>query len=102
MEAQTVGSPAPPESPPETKTGTADSERHWIKAYARVALDDLKLTDAEGEVDDASWWDETMPPILLYYQQITVDGYWQLTVKEHRLMFEWLVKSGVVANGDKP
>lgn len=71
-----------------------------MEGYAKIPLDEITLAEAATQVDDASWWDDTMPPILLYYKQITVDGYWLLSVKEHRLLYEWLEKSGVVKNAD--
>jgi hypothetical protein len=72
--------------------------------FAKVPLDEVSLAEAMGVVDDGSWWVDTMPPILLNFpvQVPSLDAYWSLTVRDHRSMFEWLLKSGVVKNGDQP
>lgn len=100
-DTQTVGPPAPPAAPPKTKTGAPEPERR-MTGYAKVPLEELTLAEAADKVDDASWWDRTMPPVLLHYSQITPESYWELSVKEHRLLFEWLEKMGVVKDGDQP
>jgi len=73
-----------------------------MEGYAKVPLEELSLLEAADHVDDASWWDNTLPPILQNYPQITIDDYWGLSVKHHRLLCEWLVKSGVIKDGDNP
>ena len=75
-----------------------------MEGHAKIPLDEISLAEAMGVVDDGSWWVETMPPLLIHYpvQLPSVAAYWELSVREHRSLFEWLVKSGVVKNGDNP
>ena len=66
--------------------------------YARIPIGELTLLEAVEQVDDSSWWDDTMAPILYFYK-MSVDDYWSLTVKQHRSLVEFLEKSGVVKDG---
>lgn len=63
--------------------------------YARISIDELTLADAYQAVEDPSWWDETMPPILYHYR-LSIEDYGRLTVFQHRLLYDWLAKKGVV------
>lgn len=75
-----------------------------MEGYAKIPLEDVSLAEAMSIVDDGTWWVDTMPPILLNYpvHVPSIDAYWNLSVRDHRALFEWLVKSGVVKNGDNP
>lgn len=68
-------------------------------AFAKIPLGELTLSEAASVVDDPGYWDETLPPILYFYKMSVAD-YWQLTVKQHRLLADWLASSGLVKNGD--
>lgn len=61
--------------------------------YARIPIGELTLRDAYNAVEDASFWDETMPPILYHYR-LGVGDYYELTVLQHRLLFDYLVEKG--------
>ena len=67
--------------------------------YARIPIAELTLAEAVDQVDDPSWWDNQMAPVLYFYK-MSVGDYWSLTVKQHRLLVEFLEKSGLVKDGD--
>ncbi len=67
--------------------------------YARIPIGDLSLEDAYAAVDDVTFWDETMPPIL-YHFKMGVADYYQLTVGQHRLLYDFLIRQGVIDDGD--
>ena len=56
------------------------------EAFAKIPLDDLTLTEAYEQVDDPSWFDQTLPLVLFHFSQFTVADYWSLTVGEHRAL----------------
>ena len=85
MDTQTVGPPAPPDNPP------APGEP---LAYARILLDDLTIGEAADLVEDGSWFHETRLPILFHFSQVGLDDYWQLTVKDHRELYEFIEARG--------
>ena len=64
--------------------------------YARIPLGQLTLAEAYEQVEDPSFWDDTMAPILFHY---SVSDYWSLRVVEHRRLWEWLVTQRL-ADGD--
>jgi len=72
-----------------------------MEGYAKIPIQELVLSEAVNVVDDASYWDTTMPA-LLYFYKITVADYWSLTVYQHRLLWDWLVNAGMVKDGDQP
>lgn len=63
--------------------------------YARIAVQDLRLSEAYEAVEDVSYWNQTMPAVL-YHFNITLTDYEQLTVYQHRLLVEYLVAEGLV------
>ena len=69
----------------EQSMGDSPQEGIWI----RIPLDECTLLDAYNLVEDPSFWDETMPAILHFFN-LTLDGYYDLTVKQHRLLYEFL------------
>lgn len=62
--------------------------------FVRVSLPDVVLSDAVNLVDDPSYWDETMPPVLFHYRMSVAD-YWNLTVHQHRLLVDYLTARGL-------
>ncbi len=68
--------------------------------FARIPIQDLTLGEAVNSVDDASYWDRTMPAVLYFYKMAVAD-YWGLTVYQHRLLWDWLVDGGMV-DSDQP
>jgi hypothetical protein len=63
--------------------------------YLRINIGDASLREAYDQTDDPSFWDEAMPPILYHYR-LTVAEYWELTVAEHRRLFDWLIQIGAI------
>jgi hypothetical protein len=61
--------------------------------YIRTLITDVSLAEAYEQVEDPSFWDETMPPILFHYS--LGKDYWSLTVLEHRRLWDWLVEVGL-------
>ena len=72
-----------------------------MEAFVKVPPDLCPLSLAYQAVDDPSYWDTTMPAILFFYKMSVAD-YWSLTVYQHRLLWEWLVNSGMVKDADQP
>lgn len=72
-----------------------------MEGYAKIPIGELTLREAVNVIDDPSWWDKTLPPILLHYR-ISPSEYWELTVYQHRLLYDWLVGIGVVKDGEQP
>ena len=66
--------------------------------YARIPIGELTLEDAYSAVDDVTFWDESMPQIL-YHFHIGVDDYYRLSVYQHRLLYDFLIRQGVI-DGD--
>ena len=66
-----------------------------METHARIPIADLTLTEARDLVDDDSFWWDTMAAVLHRFPQITVEAYWGLTVREHRLLVDYLVASGL-------
>ena len=64
--------------------------------YARIPVQDLRLSEAYETVEDASYWDETMPAVLYHYN-LTLEGYGELTVYQHRLLVDYLKGLGLYA-----
>lgn len=62
--------------------------------YVRIPLPDCLLSDAMNLVDDPSYWEDTMPAVLLHYR-MTLPDYWSLTVHQHRLLVDYLVARGL-------
>lgn len=62
--------------------------------FVRIPLPDVVLSDAVNLVEDPSFWDETMPPVLFHYR-MSVTDYWSLTVKQHRLLVDFLIARGL-------
>lgn len=63
--------------------------------YLRIPLDDASLAEARELVEDASFYEDTRIPILFHFPQVTVDGYWDLTVGDHRKLVEYLNAKGL-------
>lgn len=63
--------------------------------YAKIRIDELTVADAYQAVEDPSFWDETMPPVLYHYR-LSLEDYERLTVYQHRLLCEWLAEKGVI------
>lgn len=63
--------------------------------YARIPIDELTLTDAYEAVEDASYFDLTMPAVLYHYS-LTLEDYGRLTVYQHRLLVDFLEQQGLV------
>ncbi len=70
-----------------------------MEAYAKIPLDDLTLAEASSQVDDASYWQNTMAPVVYFYK-MSPSEYWELRVGDHRVLVEWLETSGMVKDGD--
>ena len=68
-----------------------------MDGHARIPIADLTLAEAADVVEDDTWWWDTMPPILHQFPQITPAGYWELTVREHRLLVDYLVASKLIS-----
>ena len=66
-----------------------------METHARIPIADLTLTEARDLVDDDSFWWDTMAAVLHRYPQIGPATYWELTVREHRLLVDYLVASGL-------
>lgn len=68
-----------------------------VEAVAEVPLGDLPLYLARDAVEDASWWWQTMPAILMHYpaQVSSVEAYWRLLVAEHAVMVTHLQRLGL-------
>lgn len=65
--------------------------------FARIPLEDVKLNEAADLVDDPGWFEKTRVPVLFHFPQIGFDGYWDLTVGEHRKLVDFLVASGLLS-----
>lgn len=61
--------------------------------YARIPISDLTIGEAYEQVEDPSFWDTTMAPILFYF---SVSDYWGLKVHEHGRLYEFLKARGLV------
>lgn len=62
--------------------------------YARIPIHDLTVGEAYEQVEDPSFWDDTMPAILYHY---SVVDYWALRVIEHRRLYDWLVEQELIS-----
>lgn len=62
--------------------------------YVRTPLPDVTVEEAYGHVEDPSYWDDTMAPILHHFN-LSLGDYGKLTVYQHRLLFEYLVGRGL-------
>jgi hypothetical protein len=71
-----------------------------MEGHIKIPLPEVSLLEAANAVEDASYWDRTMPAVLYFYK-ITVADYWSLTVYQHRLLWDWLVEGGMVKNADE-
>lgn len=63
--------------------------------YARFKVQDLRLSEAYEVVDDASYFDHTMPAVL-YHFNLSLEDYGELTVYQHRLLVDFLEAQGLV------
>lgn len=63
--------------------------------FARIPVLDLSLAEAREVIEDSSWFDKTRMPVLFHFPQVTVDGYWDLKVKDHTEMVAYLVDRGL-------
>lgn len=70
------------------------SEKEGI--YARIPLADVTLAEAKDLVDDPTFFDETRMAVLHHFPQVSVDGYQELTVGDHRQMVDYLTARGLV------
>ena len=64
--------------------------------YARIPIADITISEAAGLVDDPSFWSDTRPLILFHFPQITLSSYWELSVGDHRDLYEFLLSRGLV------
>jgi hypothetical protein len=62
--------------------------------YVRIHLPDVVLSDAVNLVEDPVFWDETMPPVLHHFH-MNLNDYWSLTVRQHRLLVDYLIARGL-------
>jgi hypothetical protein len=70
------------------------------QGHIKIPLPEAVLSEAANLVDDPSYWEQTMPPILYFYR-MSVGDYWGLTVYQHRLLWDWLVEGGMVNADEK-
>ena len=70
-----------------------------MAANVKIPLDDVTLSEASGLVDDASFWQNTLAPVVYFYKMAPSE-YWELRVGDHRVLVEWLETSGLVKHGD--
>lgn len=91
MDTETVGPPAPPDSPPAV---AADAEEPG--AYARIPILDLTLEEAKDIVEDGSFFDNTRLAVLFHFPQIGLDDYWQLRVGDHYEIVRFLEGRGLL------
>lgn len=67
----------------------------------RLPYDQITITEAAGLVDDGDrYWLLTMPAVLHFYPAMTIDRYWQLSVREHRELVGFLVRSELMEEPD--
>jgi hypothetical protein len=62
--------------------------------YARIPISDLTIGEAYEQVEDPSFWDETMPALLFHF---SITDYWGLRVIDHRRLWDWLAQQGLVS-----
>lgn len=64
--------------------------------YARIPLADVTLAEAADIVEDPSFFVTTRVAILFHFPQVDVEGYWGLSVGDHREFYDYLVGKGLV------
>jgi hypothetical protein len=68
--------------------------------YARIPLGEVTLTEACDLVEDkGEWFHTTRIAVLFYFSQVTVDGYWNLSVGTHGQMVDFLIGRGFYEDG---
>jgi hypothetical protein len=68
--------------------------------YARIPLADVTLAEACDLVEDkGAWFHATRIVVLFHFPQVTVDGYWDLSVGIHRQMMDFLIGRGFYQDG---
>ena len=65
--------------------------------YARIPIGELSIEEAYDQVEDPSFWDDTMPAIMFHF---SVGDYWKLRVVEHRRLYDFLIERGAITDGD--
>jgi len=68
--------------------------------FARIPLTEVTLTEAAGLVEDPSYFESTRIAVLFHFPQVSLDGYWSLTVGDHRDMVDYLVVRGFYVEAD--
>lgn len=61
--------------------------------YAKISIGDLTIAEAYEHVEDPSFWDRSMAPILFHF---SVSDYWGLRVHEHGRLWVYLQEKGLV------
>ena len=97
MEMTTAAPPRKPPEPPLTKTDSADAPDNPGPVYAKIPIGELTLAEAADQVDDPSWWQDTMPAVLHFFN---VGDYWALTVDDHRRLVAWATAQGLITEAD--
>lgn len=64
--------------------------------YAKIPLVDLTLAEACDQVEDDSFWHRTRVAILAHFPQVGLNDYWDMTVGDHRDLYDWLVAKGEI------
>lgn len=64
--------------------------------FARIPLADVTLAEAKDLVDDSTWFEQTRIPVLYHFPQVTIDGYWDLSVGDHRELVRYLEARGLI------
>ena len=58
----------------------------------QVPIGEISIAEAaQVSTDGGEFWAATMPAILYHYPSITPTAYWELTVSEHRGLYDYLV-----------
>ena len=60
--------------------------------YARIPISDLSIGEAYEQVEDPTFWDETMPAVLFHF---SISDYWGLKVHEHARLCAYLEAAGL-------
>jgi hypothetical protein len=66
-----------------------------MDAVAKIPIGDLTLEEAYNQVEDPSYWSETMPVVLFHF---SIGDYWQLRVSEHAALLDFLTERGLYAS----
>ena len=71
-----------------------------MTAVVEIQIADASLAEAaQASADGGEFWLATMPAVLFHYA-ITPTAYWELSVAEHRALYDYLVFRNVPVGVD--